>query len=89
MFVPSAQLYHNPSMSPVHPEKLITLLLLQMIKMGSDVEVVLRETVVQMEHIGDKTLCMIYFFFSTVFFYKIGTILESNICYAKNIHQQS
>lgn len=35
---------------------LITLLLLQMIKMGSSVEAVLREATMQMEHVGDKTL---------------------------------
>lgn len=36
------------------------LLLSQMIKMGSDVEIVLRQSVVQMEHIDDKTLCMFF-----------------------------
>uniref|UniRef100_A0A673BV89 LYR motif containing 7 n=1 Tax=Sphaeramia orbicularis TaxID=375764 RepID=A0A673BV89_9TELE len=30
----------------------------KMIKMGSDVEIVLRETVLQMEHVGEKTLLL-------------------------------
>ncbi|XP_029962002.1 complex III assembly factor LYRM7 [Salarias fasciatus] len=30
----------------------------KMIKMGSDVEIVLRETVLQMEHVGDQTLVL-------------------------------
>ncbi|XP_042358568.1 complex III assembly factor LYRM7 [Plectropomus leopardus] len=30
----------------------------KMIKMGSDVEVVLREAVIQMEHVGDKKLLL-------------------------------
>lgn len=30
----------------------------KMIKMASDVEIVLRESVVQMEHVGDKTLLL-------------------------------
>ncbi|CAN9499625.1 unnamed protein product [Ophioblennius macclurei] len=30
----------------------------KMIKMGSDVEIVLRETVLQMEHVGDQTLML-------------------------------
>lgn len=33
-------------------------LLVQMIKLGSDVETVLRESVVQMEHVGEGRLCM-------------------------------
>lgn len=37
---------------------LITLLLLQMIKMGSDVEIILRQSVLQMEHVGEEKLCM-------------------------------
>lgn len=49
-------------MSPIQPEDFITFLLLQMIKMGSDVEVVLRETVLQVEHKDDNVLCMILFF---------------------------
>lgn len=35
-------------------------LFLQMIKMGSDVETVLRESVLQMEHIGEEKLCMLF-----------------------------
>lgn len=31
-----------------------------MIKMGSDVEIVLRQTVMQMEHISENTLCMFF-----------------------------
>lgn len=54
-------------------------MLLQMIKMGSDVETVLRESVLQMEHVGEKKLCMILFFSSPVFFFKLGTILDSNV----------
>lgn len=37
---------------------LYLLYFLQMIKMGSDVETVLRETVLQVEHVGENKLCM-------------------------------
>lgn len=33
------------------------LLLVQMIKLGSNVETVLRESVIQMEHVGKDKLC--------------------------------
>lgn len=33
-----------------------------MIKMGSDVEIVLRESVVQVEHIGEQRLCELLWF---------------------------
>lgn len=55
-------LSHTLHVSSTRREEFFTLLLLQMIKMGSDVEVVLRETVLQMEHKEDNTLCMILFF---------------------------
>lgn len=48
-------------MSPIQPKNFTTFLFLQMIKMGSDVEVVLRETVMQVEHKEDNVLCMILF----------------------------
>lgn len=62
MIVPRGPLSHNLSM-------LFTLLILQMIKMGSDVEAVLRESVLQMEHVGDNKLCMLLFFPSAPLFF--------------------
>lgn len=47
--------------------------------MASDVEIVLRESVVQMEHVGDKTLCMMLFFSFFVFLYKFGTLRENKV----------
>lgn len=40
-----------------------------MIKMGSDVEIVLRQSVLQMEHVEENTLCMFFFLHSLKVFY--------------------
>lgn len=37
--------------------------------MGSDVEIVLRQSVLQMEHIEENTLCMFFFLHSLKVFY--------------------
>lgn len=57
MLVPRGPLSHTLS-------TLIALMPLQMIQMASNVEVVLREAVLQVEHVGEKKLCMLLFFSS-------------------------
>lgn len=62
----SAAMYKEGHFTCLHPQSynqstIITLVLLQMIKMGSDVEAVLRQAVIQMEHVGEKKLCTLFF----------------------------